>query len=126
MNTKILISLVLLLVLSSSAFALSTTAQGYVYITIVNNPPKLTNVHLDSRYNCAAKVVDEDPATTNIEQRWFANGEPVEKSRIKYGDYVRCELTPIDSSGEEGATYTLEFKMPKPKAQFAHVILNML
>ncbi len=114
---KTILFLALIILLIPGVMA-GEVAYGYIHINIVNNPPELQNIRVhDSleQIDCVADLVDENPGTAKIIKKWYANNEPVEKSRIKYGDTVRCELVPVDDLGQEGASYFLEFRMPEPK-----------
>lgn len=112
----------LLLIENASA---TPVAYGYVTITIVNNPPELSNLRVnETSFDCEADIVDESPRTAKVMKQWFANSVEIDKTKLRYGDEVRCELTPIDELNQEGATYIIEFKIPEPPLKMFFPIKN--
>ena len=100
-------------------------AQGFVYITIINNPPKITDIsfspetaYSDSVVKCIPQVIDEVPAEVEFNYRWYRNGNLLEIQTNEIqgsseNDLITCEAVPIDCASQKGAAFSKTIRIEK-------------
>ncbi|MFH1398806.1 MAG: hypothetical protein ABIG95_01725 [Candidatus Woesearchaeota archaeon] len=114
-------TLALMALLLLTSVAAKSVDYGYVTVTIINRPPRITNLTIlpeayeDTILSCTAKVEDEIPERVTIVYEWYKNGQQVLQPKGKPGDTLSCKALPIDANnltGEPVIVSTNIKKMP--------------
>lgn len=127
---KLYLMILMLIVLLPGVLA-GSVAYGYIYITIDNKAPELTDMTLakdpiTQKPDCTAKIIDEVPDFATINKQWVQNGFIVQEPNFQIGSDISCVLTPVDIHGKQGADYELNFKVSAPKTALDVINLNMM
>ncbi len=122
-NLLVLVAMLVLCIPGSLAY----TAIGHLNLTVINTPPEITDVQLDtavvypdSHPSCTAMFWDEDPGTATTQTVWEVNGMTAQEGGTVFtgtanpGDELACHATITDKEGALSATQGILVTVQEP------------